>query len=629
MPTSKYWEERFTQLEQQGHEHAAQTLAQLERDYKLAQLELEQKTLHWYQRFADNNGITMAQARVRLNDPEMKELKWTVQEYIKAGREMALDGRWMKELENASARYHITRFEALQLQNQQTIEVLFGNQRDQMEDLLKRQYLDHYYHSAFELQKGFGIGWDIAAIDEGALARIISRPWTTDGKNFSARLWGSKQQLIGELQKQLTQDLLTGRGPEASINAIAKQFGVSRNQAGRLVMTESAYFASVSQQDAFKTLGVKKYSIVATLDDRTSDVCQSMDGQIFDMKDYQAGVSAPPFHPWCRSVTAPYFDDMKGIGERAARGEDGQVYYVPRDMKYDEWYDAFVDNGSKGKVVPVSPIAGMINLNNDLAKGIGNTHYQAMHDVLTHAPDQKVAQVWKKYEDQIKVGDAHYKGNAFCRYDSIHLDIDHEAKGTSWNTPYQTLFHEGGHAIDHLARVQGQPISVGYQNNLFPNTIVSEVNDWISAVDKQMKADFKANQGDAKWLLDNKYVSQWEYDFFQKNGHWWGNQPPKHAKKFAYKAIEREIAALPTSAVGNLSDIVEGATRAKVQAGFGHGKKYWDKRMIGNVNAGVAKEAFAEMIDSSIANPDNLDAIKKYLPKSYDVFVKIIESMVP
>lgn len=628
MPTNKYWRERFTQLESQAHRNAARTLAQLEQAYKQAQAEIEKQTLHWYQRFADNNGITMAQARVRLNDPQLKELKWTVQEYIKAGREMALDGRWMKELENASARFHITRFEALQLQNQQTIEALFGNQRDQMDRLLKRQFLDSYYHSAFEVQRGFGVGWDIAAIDEGALARIINRPWSTDGKNFSQRIWGSKQRLIGELQKEMTQNLLTGRAPDASIDAIAKQFGVSRNQAGRLVMTESAYFASISQQDAFNTLGVKQFQIVATLDERTSDICQELDGQVFEMKDFEAGISAPPFHPWCRSVTAPYFDDLQGVGERAARGEDGGVYYVPREMKYEEWHDTFVSGGSKQNVQPVSPIAGMVNMGNSLAQRLGDVHYQAMHDMLVNSPDQKVAQVWKQYEDRIIVGDPNYKGNAYCQYDRIYLDIQFDAKGSSWSAPYQTAFHEGGHVIDNLARVQGQPISVGFQNNLFPNTIVDEVNDWVNAVNNKMRDAFKANKNDAQWLFDNKYIGQWEFDYFQKSGKWM-HGAPKHSIKLAYKAIEREIAALPPSAAGNLSDIVEGATRAKIKPGFGHGKSYWDKRMIGSVNAGVAKEAFAEMIDSTIASPENLEAIKKYLPKSYDVFVKIIDSMIP
>jgi hypothetical protein len=63
------------------------------------------------------------------------------------------------------------------------------------------------------------------------------------------------------------------------------------------------------------------------------------------MKDYEVGVTAPPFHCWCRTVTAPYFDD--DFGERAARGADGEVYYVPSAMKYPEWEKSFVGGGSK------------------------------------------------------------------------------------------------------------------------------------------------------------------------------------------------------------------------------------------------------------------------------------------
>ena len=113
-------------------------------------------------------------------------------------------------------------------------------------------------------------------------------------------------------------------------------------------MTEEAYFSSVAQKDCFHDLGVEKYEIVATLDSHTSEVCQSMDGQVFLMKDYEAGVTAPPFHVYCRSATAPYFDDnFDQTGERAARGEDGKVYYVPDNMRYQEWYDTFVGGGNK------------------------------------------------------------------------------------------------------------------------------------------------------------------------------------------------------------------------------------------------------------------------------------------
>lgn len=39
----------------------------------------------------------------------------------------------------------------------------------------------------------------------------------------------------------------------------------------------------------------------------------------------------------------PYFDDEWGEnGERAARNEDGDTYYVPADMTYGEWRKKFV-----------------------------------------------------------------------------------------------------------------------------------------------------------------------------------------------------------------------------------------------------------------------------------------------
>ena len=41
-------------------------------------------------------------------------------------------------------------------------------------------------------------------------------------------------------------------------------------------------------------------------------------------------------------------EDIKDIAQRAARDEDGEVYYVPDDMTYQEWKKAFVDGDKKG-----------------------------------------------------------------------------------------------------------------------------------------------------------------------------------------------------------------------------------------------------------------------------------------
>ncbi|HBF4490745.1 TPA: minor capsid protein, partial [Clostridioides difficile] len=281
-----------------------------------------------------------------LNTRELEEFKWSVEEYIKYGKENAINQKWMKELENASARVHITRLEALKLQIQQQVEVLYGNELDGIDKLMRDIYTSGYYHTAFNVQQGVNVGWSLMSLDTNRINKVISKPWTSDGLNFSERIWGKhRPALVNELHTKLTQSIIRGENPKKLVNDFAKRFKVSKSQAKNLIMTESAFFASASRKDCFNDLDVEKYEIIATLDLRTSNICRELDGKIFDMKDYQVGITAPPFHCRCRTTTAPWFEDEEGY--RAARGEDGKTYYVPSSMKYNEWYEKYVKNNSK------------------------------------------------------------------------------------------------------------------------------------------------------------------------------------------------------------------------------------------------------------------------------------------
>lgn len=349
MKNSEYWKLRFEQLEQAQNGQGAAAFAEIERQYKEAQKQIEGQIARWYQRFADNNGITLAQARQYLKGAALKEFQWDVQDYIKYGQDNALMGGWMKELENASAKYHISKLEALKIQTQQSLEVMFSKQMGTVTGAMGDIFESGYYHTAYELQKGFNIGWDIAGLDQSQIEKVLSKPWAVDGKNFSERIWSSKEKLISELHGELTQNIMLGADPQKAIDSLAKKMNTSKQNAGRLIMTEEAYFSSAAQRDCFNELDVEQYEIVATLDSHTSDICRSLDGKHFPMKDFQAGVTAPPFHVYCRSTTVPYFDeDFGDIGERAARDEEtGKTYYIPDDMNYEEWKQAFVDGGDK------------------------------------------------------------------------------------------------------------------------------------------------------------------------------------------------------------------------------------------------------------------------------------------
>lgn len=348
MNNAEYWKLRFEQLEQAQNQKGVKAYADIERQYKEAQKQLEGQIARWYQRFATNNGISLAEARQYLKGADLKEFKWDVQEYIKYGQDNALNSGWMKELENASAKYHISKLEALKVQTQHSLEVMYAKQFGTMHGALSDAFESGYYHTAYELQHGFNVGWDIAGLDQAQIEKVLAKPWAADGYNFSERIWGNKNKLISEVHNELSRNIMLGADPQKAIDSLAKKMNTSKNNAGRLVMTEEAYFSSAAQKDCFESLGVEQYEIVATLDSHTSDICRSLDGKHFPMKDYQPGVTAPPFHVYCRSTTVPYFDEQFDIGERAARDEaTGKTYYIPDDMNYQEWKENFVDGGDK------------------------------------------------------------------------------------------------------------------------------------------------------------------------------------------------------------------------------------------------------------------------------------------
>jgi len=443
---SEYWRKRFEMLETSQLKKGQAFYTELEGQYRKAIANTEKEISTWYQRFADNNRITLTEAKRMLNTKELTELRWDVDEYIKYGRENALDPQWMKQLENASAKVHVSRLEALKLQMQQQTEVIYGNQLDGVDKLARGIYSDGYYHTAYEIQRGLNVGYDLQALNENQISKVISKPWAMDGKTFSDRIWTNKAQLTNSLHTQLTQTIIRGDAPQRAIKNIADEFGVDKRKAGRLIMTESAFFASQSQKDCFNDLDVEKYEIVSTLDSHTSELCQGLDGHVFDMKDYEVGVTAPPFHPYCRTVTVPYFED--DTGERAARGADGKTYYVSSDMKYKDW---------KAKVIQDDP--------NNLAYFEKHKYYatdKIQFEKYKEILGNKVPETLDNFQ-QLKYNDSD-KWNAKKREYSTILKINsketysNEYRDKLINT-YYDLKKDGYEFTDHaLNRFLGQKI---------------------------------------------------------------------------------------------------------------------------------------------------------------------------
>lgn len=344
-------------LEDEQYQRSATYYKDVQEQFRQVSNSFQMDIERWYQRLADNNGISYASAKRFLRESELDEFRWTIEQYIQAGHENAIDQRWMKELENASARHHIDYLTAMKMQAQQYAELLSTEFEGGMTDFLHQSFSEQYYRTAWEMANGTGVGSNLARIDARKIDALIKRPWAQDGKNFSGRIWTNKERLVNNLHRELSQCIIRGDSPKKAIGRLAREMNVSQNQAGNLIMTESAAISSAAQKECFRELDVERYLFDATLDGKTCDVCGGMDQMDFKLSEYEVGITAPPIHPRCRCCTVPFFDDWEEYGirnERAARdSETGKTIYVDGRLSYKEWREKYIDNSRENVIIKV------------------------------------------------------------------------------------------------------------------------------------------------------------------------------------------------------------------------------------------------------------------------------------
>jgi SPP1 gp7 family putative phage head morphogenesis protein len=144
----------------------------------------------------------------------------------------------------------------------------------------------------------------------------------------------AKGVLQGETIPQLARRLLATDGLGGVVTKAARQ------QATTLVRTATTAISAEAQRLTFAaqdTAVTGSYQYVATLDERTTVICATLDGRIFRYDDPEA--RQPPQHPNCRSTIVPVIDwaglgvDPKDVPPLVRASVDGPVTWTT----YDAW----------------------------------------------------------------------------------------------------------------------------------------------------------------------------------------------------------------------------------------------------------------------------------------------------
>ncbi|OPA76632.1 hypothetical protein BVG16_15735 [Paenibacillus selenitireducens] len=347
MKSPEYWAKRSEGIGARQFRKADSYQERLDREYNRSIRLMSKDIETFYERFAVNNEVDIKAARKILNANELKEFKMSLEEFTALSKDNA-DGRYTQILNNVYYKTRVSRLEALQVQVNHHVEMLFAKQHKGMSGLLGDVYTDTYYRTLFELQKGIGIGGTFAKVESNKLEKMLSTKWI--GANYSQRIWGNRSKLINEIQTVLSRSFLRGDNVKRASRDLAERMNVSRSNAQRLIQTETAFFAGQATAASYKSSGiVKRYEVLATLDGRTSKICRNQDGKVYRLSEMGVGVNYPPFHARCRTTVVPYFDDEIDAGERSAVDAEGNSIYVPGDMKYEDWKKEYLDSPNKPK----------------------------------------------------------------------------------------------------------------------------------------------------------------------------------------------------------------------------------------------------------------------------------------
>ena len=327
----EYWQKRALKHEARSAAKGDALAKKLKREYEKAAKAIREKIDAFYGRYASENGLSYAEAVKRLNSKEAREWKKTLGEYVEelnAIEDKKIKARLIAELDARSYASQQDRLSSLQAQIDMEVDRLFSTGEHQMTMTMTDVFTDGYYHKAFDLQQRAGVISEFARLSPNLVEDVLTYPWS--GADFSTRLWENKRALLFSLRQEMTQGIIQGLSVAAMSKGLADTLGKSYTVAERLIRTEANHFHNEADKAAYKAAGVEEYEFMATLDNRTSAICGSLDGKHFPLSEAKPGVNYPPMHPHCRSTTIEY--DPEDAADWAASGQP-----MPKNMTYEEW----------------------------------------------------------------------------------------------------------------------------------------------------------------------------------------------------------------------------------------------------------------------------------------------------
>lgn len=278
---------------------------QLKRIYSNMLDSVQNEINAFYGRYADKEGITLAEAKKRVSKLDIEAYERKAKRYVKdkdfsakANEEMRLYNLTMK----------VNRLEMLKANI--GLELITGHDELEkfMSGILKGRTEE-------ELARQAGIlGKTVRNNAQKAHAIINS---SFHNATFSDRIWQYQDLMRIELDRLLQTGLIQGKNARAITGELKKYWYGNDPKTGggavycmeRLMRTELARVQTEAQKQSFVRNGFEQYTFI--VNGGCCPICEALSGKHFKVSKMMPGENAPPMHPHCRCSTAAYEDSAE------------------------------------------------------------------------------------------------------------------------------------------------------------------------------------------------------------------------------------------------------------------------------------------------------------------------------
>lgn len=298
----EYWQDRMDEIFLHVDRTDIDIYKRINDTYNRLALEVQDDIFKFYGKYADDEGITLQEAKERLRREDLSDYQENARKYF----EEAEDNPELLERLNEQYRAsRATRLEALHLE----LEYHAGMMNGTLQGTFEKYLMDT---AAYSYRKVMG-GRSASALNRPALEEIVNRPW--EGYNYSEDLWGNTDNLVKDLKATFEKGFSEGLGPQQMAQEIRKNHRVAMHRAENLIRTDGTHIVTNATAKRYQDAGLKYYRDHVKVDDRTTDKCLKIHEQnkrkLFS--EMVPGVNAAPYHYSCRTGIVPDEEELMEI----------------------------------------------------------------------------------------------------------------------------------------------------------------------------------------------------------------------------------------------------------------------------------------------------------------------------